>query len=778
MKRKETLALSGMSCAACAGRIEKSLAGAAGVESCYVNFATEKATVDFDDEVTTAHRLVETVQNAGYDARVEPDTEAEKERERERERTVRAARTRDLKLRFGASLVSGILTALFAMPLMSGHGAGPSDSDLFTRMMAPVDGALHAVLPGLYRMDASLLRWISLVLTLPVVLWAGREFYIGAWRGIRHRTADMNTLIGIGTGAAFVFSLVVTMVPGAFESAGIEAGVYYEAVVWIIALVLLGRLLENRARNQTSDAVRRLLALKPQTAHVVRNGVEQEIPVAELAVGDIVVVRPGETIPTDGIIRDGSSSIDESMLTGESIPVARAAGDAIFGATVNRSGSFRFEVTKTGGETFLAQIVRLVEEAQGSRAPIQKLADRVSEVFVPIVLVLAILSFVVWFDFGPEPAGLYALVAFVTVLIIACPCALGLATPTAIMVGTGKGAENGILIRSGEALEAAHSLDVILLDKTGTLTEGKPRVTDLYAVDGDTKALLSLAAAAESRSEHPLAEAIVAKAKEEEMAIENPQSFDAVAGHGIEAAVGGRAVLIGTERFLSERGVDTSSLTGREQELSTGGKSVVLVAVNGRAAGLVAVADTIRPTAKAAVAALKKLGLEVVLLTGDSESTARAVASELDIDTVRARVLPADKAAEVSRWRDRGRKVAMVGDGLNDAPALALADVGISVGSGTDVAVEASDITLLRSDPMGVATAIALSKSTMKTIRQNLFWAFAYNVIGIPIAAGALYPAFGLLLSPVLASLAMAFSSVTVVGNSLRLRRFSSGGVS
>jgi Cu+-exporting ATPase len=768
-----SLALEGMSCAACAARIERTLASTPGVSACHVNFASELASVTFDESVTSVERLIEGVREAGYDARLRASERSTRDEELAREEKARLKRSRDLAAKFVVSAIAALGTALLALPLMGGHDVGPDRVDLFMRLMDPIDRAAKGTLPWLYRIDPGVLRWLSLLVTLPVVAWAGREFYVGAWRTFRHRAADMNTLIGLGTGAAFAYSLVATVFPRVFEKAGMQAGVYYEAVVWIIALVLMGKVLEAGARQRTHEAIRRLVALKPRTARVIRGAEERDVPVQDLVPGDIVVVRPGEKIPADGAVTDGASSVDESMLTGESIPVEKSAGSEVFAATINRLGSFRFTVTRTGQETLLEQIIRLVEHAQGSRVPIQRLADRVAQYFVPIVMAIALAAFVVWFDFGPEPALLFSLVAFVTVLIIACPCAVGLATPTAIMVGTGKGAQYGVLIKSGEALEIAHRVSAVVLDKTGTVTEGRPRTTDVVPWEEfDERRLLEAAGGAESRSEHPLAEALVEHARNALSVLPEPEDFSAVAGQGVEATVKGERVVLGKAEFLVARGIDVEALLDLARNLESEGKTVVFVAIGGRPAGLIAVADTLRPTSRRAVDRLRAMGLRVIMLTGDSPGTAQAVARSAGISEFKARLLPADKALEVRRLKNEGLKVAMVGDGINDAPALAEADVGIAMASGADVTVETSGITLIRGDLNGVVTAIALSRATLQTIKQNLFWAFAYNVIGIPVAAGALYPAFGILLSPVLASLAMALSSVSVVTNSLRLNRF------
>ncbi len=599
--------------------------------------------------------------------------------------------------------------------------------------------------------------------------WAGWRFYRGAWGALKHKTADMNVLIAVGTSAAYFYSVAVTFAPQIFPEGMAE--VYYDTAAVIIALILLGRLLEARAKGQTSEAIRKLMGLRARTARVVRGGQEVDIPVEQVRAGDVVIVRPGEKVPVDGLILEGHSTLDESMVTGESMPVDKGAGDPVVGATINKTGAFKFEATKVGKDTVLSQIIKLVEEAQGSKAPIQRLADQIAGVFVPIVIGIAVLTFAVWLIFGPEPAAMFALVNFVAVLIIACPCALGLATPTAIMVGTGKGAEHGVLIRSGEALETAHRIDAIILDKTGTLTKGQPALTDVVAHNGlGSDKLLRLVASAESRSEHPLGEAIVAAAREQGLTLSEPSQFASITGRGIVAQVDEHKVLVGNERLLTDEGIVLDGLAGPAGDLSALGRTPMYAAVDGKAAGLVAVADTLKDNSADAVEALHRLGLEVYMLTGDNKRTAEAIARQVGIDHALAEVLPEDKAAKVKELQAQGKRVAMVGDGINDAPALAQADVGIAIGTGTDIAMEAADITLMRGDLMGVVTAIGLSKATMHTIKWNLFWAFAYNTAGIPIAAGLLYPFFGLLLNPMLAAAAMAFSSVFVLTNSLRLR--------
>ena len=614
-------------------------------------------------------------------------------------------------------------------------------------------------------------HWVQLALITPVMFYSGWPIHRTGWLSLAHRQAEMNALITLGSSAAFGYSLVVTVAP-AILPAGLR-DVYFEAVGVIITLILLGRLFEARAKAGTGEAIRKLIGLQARTARIVRNGAETDIPVEDVVAGDVVLVRPGEKIPVDGDVLDGQSSVDESMVTGEPIPVTKRSGDTVIGATINRTGSFRFRATRVGRDTMLAQIIKLVQQAQGSKAPIQRLADTVSNYFVPSVIGIAIWTFVAWFVFGPQPAFTSAMVSAVSVLIIACPCALGLATPLSVMVSTGKGAEQGILIRSAEALETAHRLDTIVLDKTGTITRGQPALTDVLAQpDIKEDELIQLAASAERSSEHPLAAAVVAGARSREIILSETVGFDSVTGKGIRATVDGRLILIGNPALLRDGAIDTSALEAEADRLSTDGKTPLLVAIDGRPAGVLAVADTLKGESVVAVASLRALGLEVVMITGDNRRTAAAIARQVGIGRVLAEVLPERKAAEVKRLQSEGRRVAMVGDGINDAPALAQADIGMAIGTGTDVAIESSDITLISGALTGVVTAIQLSRATMRNIRQNLVWAFGYNVIGIPIAAGALYPFLGLRLSPMIAAGAMALSSLSVVTNANRLRGF------
>ena len=748
-----TLDIEGMTCASCASFVEKSLSRTPGVQSAIVNFATEQATVHYLPDQATPAALKAAVVDAGYGVTERaPDTSAA-ERNAETDRQ-KALAYQKLKRRFGVSV--GLAVVIMTLSMLM----------LWPSMMARVN-----------------MQWLNyglLLLTLPVLLYSGREFYSSAWNGFKHRAANMDTLIAVGTGAAFCYSLAATVVPGFFTSRGLVPEVYYDTTATIIALILLGKVLELRAKTQTSAAIRSLMGLQAKTARVLRPGGEEvDVPIEQVQLGDVVVVRPGEKVATDGLITEGQSSLDEAMLTGESLPVEKKTGDPVFGATLNKTGSFRFRVTKVGADTMLAQIVQLVQDAQGSRAPIQRLADKISAIFVPTVVIIAILTFVVWFDFAPVGTRLpLALVNFVAVLIIACPCALGLATPTAIMVGTGKGAEHGVLIRNAEALEKAYQVTTVLLDKTGTITRGEPAVTDFLAPNlapnQDAARLLQVVAAVERQSEHPLAAAVVRYATAQEVATKLVATeFRAVAGKGAAATVDGQAVLIGNRRLLSDEGATLSpALAAQAEQLLSHAKTVLYVAIAGQTVGLIGVADTVRDTSAAAIQRLQALGIEVVMMTGDNPQTAAQVAGQVGITRFFSEVLPHDKASKVKELQAEGRVVAMVGDGINDAPALAQADIGLAIGSGTDVAMEAAGITLMRSDLNGVVTAIELSRQTMRTIKQNLFFAFIYNTLGIPIAAGVLYPFFGVLLSPMLAAGAMALSSVSVLTNSLRLRSF------
>jgi len=781
------LPLTGMSCASCANTIEKALGKAPGVSKASVNFATRTATVRYDAAATSPKKLVDVVRSTGYDA-VLPESSA----------APAAARA-------GIDHAMPGMTAAEHAAMPAGHAmpaeVGETGEDHSAHMHVNTDEQtvlLRKVIVGavlsvpvlviamshgkIAFLNQPWINWLQLALTTPVVVWCGSQFYRMAWIGLKHFRANMDSLVALGTGTAFLYSIAATVWPGFFAVAQDSTmggmamvPVYYEAAAVIIVLVLLGKLFEARATGNTSAAIRRLIGLQARTARVVRAGQEQDIPVEQVVVGDTVIVRPGEKIPVDGKVESGDSAIDESMLTGESVPVEKKSGDAIFGSTMNTTGALTFRATKVGKDTALQQIVRLVQEAQGNKAPIARLADTISGYFTPVVLGIALVTFVVWYFVAPADTRLsMALLTFVSVLIIACPCALGLATPTAIMVGTGRGAEHGILIKGGEALETAHKLTAIILDKTGTITQGKPALTDVRALPGIAEAdLVRLAASAERRSEHPLAAAIVQGAKARGLTLAEPTAFKAVVGNGIEATVDGRPVLVGKRGLLDDRGMDTSALDALAGELAAAGKTPMYVAIDGTPAGLIAVADGVKPESKAAIEQMQKMGLRVAMITGDNARTAAAVAKEVGIapDLVFAEVLPANKADHVKKLQAEGLVVGMVGDGINDAPALAQADIGLAMGTGTDVAIEASDITLIRGDLRSVPEAIALSRATMRTIKQNLFWAFIYNAMGIPIAAGVLFPFTGWLLSPIIASAAMAFSSVSVVLNSLRLAR-------
>jgi Cu+-exporting ATPase len=712
-----------------------------GVEEAAVNLASEKATVSYDPAEVTLAEIEDAIREAGYEFRG-----AESEELADIERQAREREYKSMRNRFFGALGLSLL------------------------IMA---GSMNHMIPGLASVHRGVMWPILFLLTTPVMFWAGRSFFVNAYKAARHKTTDMNTLVALGTLTAYVYSTVITYFPSAFGGVDVELHVYYESAAMIITFILLGKMLEARAKGRTSEAIKKLMGLKPKTARVVRGDRETDIPVEQVRPGDVVVVRPGEKVPVDGEVTEGRSAVDESMLTGEPIPAAKEPGSPVIGATINKTGSFRFQATKVGAESALAQIIRLVEEAQGSKAPIQRLADRVASVFVPAVIAAAVITFLIWSAVGPEPAFTMALLSFVSVLIIACPCAMGLATPTGIMVGTGKGAELGVLIKSGASLETAHKVTTVVFDKTGTLTQGRPVLAGVEVFDGfDPDEVLRLAASAEKDSEHPLAEAILNEAEKRGLRLSPVQSFEASAGGGLTGQVDGRPVALGTPRFLTERGFDLGAAGRAAEQTADRGQTPIVVAVDGRAAGVIGAADTLKENAAQAVAALKDMGLKVIVLTGDNRRAAEAIGRQVGADAVISEVLPGDKASEIQKLQAEGQNVAMVGDGINDAPALAAADVGIALGTGTDVAMEAADITLMRDDLFGVINAIKLSRRTMRTIKQNLFWAFIYNTIGIPIAAGALYPVFGILLRPMLASAAMAMSSVSVVTNSLRLKNF------
>ena len=742
-----TFKLRGMSCASCAGNIENAIRSVPGVEVCNVNFGAEQATITYNPSQTDVAVIQDAVDAAGYSALPMQDDVLAPEDDAERRE--RQAENRKLTRKVWVSGIISAVIVIGSLPAMTG-------------LLIPfIPMWLHH-------------PWLQLVLTTPVLFWAGSGFYINAWKALKRHTATMDTLVAIGTGAAYLYSLFPTFLPQWFISQGLKPDVYFEAASVIIALLLLGRLLENRAKGQTSEAIRKLMGLQAKMARVIRKGREVDIPIAEVILGDVILVRPGEKIPVDGEIVEGSSTIDEAMVTGESVAVKKQPGDEVIGATINKTGSFKFRATRVGKDTFLAQIVKLVQQAQGSKAPIQRLADHVTGWFVPVVIAIAIATFIIWYNIMGNVT--MALITTVGVLIIACPCALGLATPTSIMVGTGKGAENGILIKGADSLELAHKLQTIVLDKTGTITQGKPTVTDFVTVNGTANGnelkLLRLAASVERNSEHPLAEAVVQYAQSQGVELTDSQDFEAIAGSGVQGYVSNQWVKIGTHRWMNELAIDTRSLQQQWDRLEYLGKTVIWIAVNGKVEAIMGIADAVKPSSLVAIRALQKMGLEVVMLTGDNRRTAEVIAREVGLKRVFAEVRPDQKAATVEKLQSEGKIVAMVGDGINDAPALAQADVGMAIGTGTDVAIAASDITLISGDLQGIVTAIQLSRATIRNIKQNLFFAFIYNVAGIPIAAGILFPLFGWLLSPIIAGAAMAFSSVSVVTNALRLRNF------
>jgi Cu+-exporting ATPase len=759
--------------------LEAELTRVGGVVRATANQATETVTVSYVPGVTTADELERAVRTAGF--RVAAPISAEDPVARER--LARQREIRALSGKFALAAGVALVAMLGSMLLMAMEGTGAGGSfkhvDLLGRLLMPLALRLRdATAAAGLTVDPAGLKLALGALSVPVLFWSGRQFYRGAWSGLRHRTADMNTLIAVGTGAAFLYSVVATLVPGLFRRAGLPADVYYEAVSAIIALILLGRLLEARAKGRTSEAIRRMAGLTPSMAHVVRGGATLDVAVGDVGIGDLVVVKPGERIPVDGRLTEGGSAVDESMLTGEPMPVVKAAGDEVIGGTLNTTGSFTLRAARVGKDTALGQIIRMVEDAQASKAAIQGLADRVAGVFVPVVIAIAIVAFVVWFDVGPAPALLYATVALVTVLIIACPCALGLATPTAILVGTGRAAEQGVLIRGGDALERLSRVRTVLLDKTGTITEGRPTITHIVTArkpDGSSVSpaeVLRWAASVEQRSEHPIGQAIVKAAQDRRVLLLPVEKFAAMEGRGVRGLVDRRIVEVVSARHARERNLELGSLGQDADRLSAQGRSPVIVVVNNTVHAVIAISDPIKPTTRDAIARLRTLGLAVQMVSGDTQRAAAAVAREVGIDDVVAEVLPSQKLDLVRKAQRQRGPVAMVGDGINDAPALAQADVGIAIGTGTDIAMEASDVTLIGGDLRGVVSAVALARRTLTTIRQNLFWAFVYNVLGIPVAAGVLYPVTGLLLSPVIASGAMAWSSLSVVLNSLRLRRY------
>jgi Cu+-exporting ATPase len=758
-----------MTCAACSARVQRALAKQPGVEDANVNLMMKTATVRFDPSAVTPDRLVDAIRETGYGAQLAAPDQTAFEEQEARDRA-NLEEFREFRTKAIVSGVAGLLAMVISMPLMSHI----SISDPFMRWATgAIHPVFHAAFPWLYRLPMQAVTGALMAVTLGVMLWAGRHFYTRAWAAFRHHSADMNTLVAVGTGAAFLYSVFATVAPGFFFHRGMTADVYYEAVIIIIALILTGNAFEARAKTRTASALRALVKLQPKTARVVRSNVEVDAPIETVETGEVVVVRPGERIPVDGQVLSGESAVDESMLTGESLPVPKHPGSTVIGGTINRTGAFRYRATTLGADSVLSRIVRLMRDAQGTRAPIQKLADRISGIFVPVVLSIAIATFVVWFVVAGQAPAVRAFAAAVAVLIIACPCAMGLAVPTAVMVATGKGAELGVLIKGGEALQRAGDLRTIVLDKTGTVTEGRPTVTDVVIAPGSNRGreeVIRLVASLETMSEHPLADAIVRHARDAKLSLATPEGFQSVTGHGATGTVEGAALAVGNAPLMVDRKVDTRSLEADFSRLAADARTPMYVAVDGKLAAVVAVADPIKETSREAIRRFHDLGLEVVMLTGDNRRTAEAVAKQAGIDRVVAEVLPDGKVAEIARLQAEGKVVAMVGDGINDAPALAKADIGMAIGTGTDNAVEAGDVVLMRGDLRAAAHAVALSRRTMRTMKQNLFWAFIYNVIGIPVAAGVLYPAFGLLLSPILASAAMAFSSVSVVTNSLRLR--------
>ena len=726
-----------MHCASCVAVIEQSLKQISGVRDASVNLASEKATVSYDPALVSDEHLEVAVRGAGYQALLNQEVEDEDSAKKTKRKELKVLRN---KVYFSLFLGALILWGSF---------------------------------PGLMETAPMFLTnfWVQLILATPVQFWIGSVFYRATIPALKHRTANMDTLVAIGTTMAYLYSAFVTVFPEMVKSVGILPMPYFDVATIVIGLILLGRYFEARAKAGTGEAIRKLMALQAKTARVLRDGKEIDIPIEQVMVGDFIRVRPGEKIPVDGVVVDGNSAVDESMVTGESMPVEKGKGATVVGATMNKTGTFTFKATKVGSDTMLARVIKLVEEAQGSKAPIQRIADLVSSYFVPIVLMLAVLTFVIWYLFGPIPVLTYAILNTIAVLIIACPCAMGLATPTAIMVGTGKGAEHGILIKDAESLELAHTIDTVVFDKTGTLTKGRPEVTDIIVVSGDRASSLAGAASLEKGSEHPLAEAIIKMAESEKLELGKVEDFKAISGLGVTGKLLGEKVDLGNRKLMAEAGISVSAHEDTISKLENEGKTVMIFAKSGTLQALIAVSDTIKDTAKEGVADLQKLGIEVVMITGDNARTARAIGEKLGISKILSEVMPEGKEEEVRKLQSLGKKVAMVGDGINDAPALAAALVGIAMGTGTDVAMEAANITLINSDIRSVASAVKLSKATMRVIKQNLFWAFGYNVILIPVAMGVLYPFTETLFNPILASLAMAFSSVSVVSNSLRLKR-------
>ncbi len=767
--------VTGMTCAACQARVQRTLEKTEGVAQATVSLMTNSAAVTFDPAVVSPESLLERIRKTGYGAEL-PSAERTAVESQTDQDAARRTEYRALKRKAGFALIAGIVAMVLSMPLMSANAhagmGGPVDPFMRWSMTA-IDPLVRSAFPWLYLIPPQAVSWALLVLTAVVMAWSGRSFYVRAWQAARHGGADMNTLVSLGTGAAFLYSLVATVSPSFFISRGVAPDVYYEAVIIIIALVLVGHALESRAKGETSAALRRLIDLLPPVATVVRDGTERQLAVEAIVSGDEVLVRPGERIPVDGVLLSGESAVDESMLTGEPLPVAKRYGDTVVGGTVNRTGSFHYRATTLGADSVLARIVALMREAQSSRAPIQRLADRVSAIFVPVVVTVAAVTFATWYFASDAAPAVRAFAAAISVLIIACPCAMGLAVPTAVMVATGRAAQLGALIKGGDALERAAHIDTVVFDKTGTLTEGAPSVVAIEAAANVSEAdLLRLAASVERASEHPLAEAFVAEARRRGLALAPVESFQSLTGQGVVGVTEGHGVQIGNAGMMHDYALDTTALARIVDQWTEEGWTPVFVGIDGVLAGAIAIADPIKATSAEAVRSLRAMGLDVILLSGDVQRTADAVARQAGIPRAVAGVRPDGKVRVIRELQSAGKVVAMVGDGINDAPALAQADVGIALGTGTDVAIDASDLTLMRGDPRVVAETLLIARRTMRIMRQNLFWAFIYNVIGIPVAAGALYPAFRLLLSPILASAAMALSSVSVVSNSLRLRRY------
>ncbi|HEX4749043.1 MAG TPA: heavy metal translocating P-type ATPase [Bryobacteraceae bacterium] len=773
-----TIPVTGMTCAACQAFVQKTLASQPGVQDASVNLMRHNATVNFDPAVTSVSALVENIRDTGYGASVPIPNQSVLEQEEQHD-AEQLREYKQLRVKAMVTIAVGLLAMLLSMPLMSMSRAGGLQrmkDPLMSWTIRTFDPFMRRALPWIYNINDDAIRWILFGMSIFIVAWAGQRFYTKAWAALLHKTADMNTLVALGTGSAFLYSAATTIAPRFFVQRGISPDVYFEAGILIIGLVLVGNTLESRAKGQTAAALRKLVGLQPKTARVLRDGIESDMPVEVICEGDEILVRPGERVPTDGAVVAGRSSVDESMLTGESLPVKKDVDDPVIGGTVNQHGSFRYRATAVGALSTLAQIVRLLREAQGSRAPIQRSADRVSAVFVPTVLGIAIVTFFMWRAFAPSLGAMQALVAAVTVLVIACPCAMGLAVPTAVMVATGRAATSGILIKSGEALQRMEKIDTVLLDKTGTITAGRPEVVDIALADEGSQEfspdeVIRLAASLERASEHPLADALVRYAQGFGVELKQPDQFESEPGFGVSGIVDGHATVIGNQQFMDKYAISTEALQSIAARFAGEGKTPIWVAIGDKVVGIVAVADTVKPTSVEAIRQMHKENVQIVMLTGDNERTANAIARKVGIEKVVSGVLPSGKVDVIKQLQQHKHAVAMVGDGVNDAPALGQADVGFAMASGAEIAMEAGDVTLMRSDLRSVSAAISLSRRTMRVMRQNLFWAFIYNVIGIPLAAGILYPVCGLLLNPVIASAAMALSSFSVVANSLRLRR-------